>query len=373
MGSSRRLAPQQAMKYNKLGNSDLMVSEICLGTMTWGEQNTEAEGLEQLNVAFNDMGINFLDTAEAYPIPLKAETQGRTDRTIAKWLKESGIDREKVILATKVCGNSDRLTWFRKDGEGTKVNYDQIIESVDASLERLGVDYIDLLQIHWPDRYVPLFGANRYDASKETESSPFSEQVRAMGDLIKAGKIRHYGLSNETPYGTMAFVQAAKELGVPPPISIQNSYSLLVREFESGLSEVCSERHENIGLLAYSPLAGGVLTEKYANPKRYSDSSRLNIIPGYKERYDGSMAPAAVAAYADVARKHGMTPAEFALAFCKSRTFVPSTIIGATTLEQLKENVGAFNREWTEDMEKDVNEVSARFPEPWRTPQRGGG
>jgi aryl-alcohol dehydrogenase-like predicted oxidoreductase len=287
-------------------------------------------------------------------------------------LKESGIPREKVILATKVCGNSDRLTWFRKNGEGTKVDYDQIMESVDASLKRLGVEYIDLLQIHWPDRYVPLFGPNRYNVTQERDSIPISEQVRAMGDLIKQGKIRYYGLSNESPYGTMAFVQAAKDQGVPGPISIQNSYSLLVREFEAGLTEVCSQRHENIGLLAYSPLAGGVLTGKYAKAGSPANS-RLNLLTGYKDRYDGSMAPEAVAKYAEVASKYGMTPAEFALAFCKSRTFVPSTIIGATTLEQLKENVNAFTKEWTAEMEADVEKIAKRYPEPWRTPQKGGG
>lgn len=373
LGHCLRLPAQCAMKYNQLGNSDLMVSEVCLGTMTWGEQNTEEEGIEQLRMAFDEMGVNFLDTAEAYPIPLKAETQGRTDQAIARWLKESKIPRDKVILATKVCGNSEGLTWFRKDGKGTQVSHDQIMESVDASLKRLGVDYIDLLQIHWPDRYVPLFGPARYNTTQERDSVPISEQVRAMGELVKQGKIRYYGLSNETPYGTMSFVQAAKEQGVPPPISIQNSYSLLVREFEAGLTEVCSKRHENIGLLAYSPLAGGVLTGKYAKPGVAAPNSRLMLLPGYKDRYEGSSAPQAVAKYAEVAAKYGMTPTEFAQVFCKSRAFIPSTIIGATTIEQLKENVNAFNKEWTAEMETDVEKIAKAYPEPWRTPQKGGG
>lgn len=212
----------------KLGSSDLEISKICLGTMTWGQQNTESEGIEQLNSAFNDYGINFLDTAEMYPIPTKAETQGQTDRIVAKWLK--GMDRSKVILATKVAGHSNFITWLPgRNGLGSRVNRDQILLSVDESLKRLGTDYIDLLQIHWPDRYVPLFGQSSYDVNLVRDHVSFEEQLIVLDELVKSGKIRYYGISNETPYGVMKFSQAAEKLGVQKMVSIQNSYSLLVR------------------------------------------------------------------------------------------------------------------------------------------------
>merc|ERR1712127_111297 len=249
------------MRYNKLGDSDLLVSEVCLGTMTWGKQNSEAEAMQQLDTACDKYGVNFIDTAEGYPIPLQPETAGDTDRLIGKWL--AGRARDKTVIASKVCGSSRRLTWFRDDGKGTRVTRKQIIESVDKSLKRLGTDYIDLLQIHWPDRYVPLFGPNKYDVTMETAAVSFEEQLEAMNELIQEGKIRHWGLSNETPFGVMAFVSLAMEQGLAKPVSVQNSFSLLTREFESGLAEVCSPSHTNTALLPYSPLSAGVLTGKY--------------------------------------------------------------------------------------------------------------
>jgi aryl-alcohol dehydrogenase-like predicted oxidoreductase len=234
------------MDYAYLGDSDLLVSKVCLGTMTFGQQNTLEEGVEQLNVAFDEYGINFLDTAEMYPVPTKPETQGDTDRIISKWLK--GRDRSKVILASKVAGASPRLTWLPgRNGRGSRVTKEDIIVSVDESLKRLGTDYIDLIQIHWPDRYVPIFGASNYDLSQERDYVSFEEQLSAFDTLIKQGKVRYVGVSNETPYGVMKFCQVAEQRGLPKIVSIQNSYSLIVRsDFECSLTEVCSPRHENV-------------------------------------------------------------------------------------------------------------------------------
>jgi len=374
------------MGFTTLGSSDLRVSEVCLGTMTWGEQNTMEEVCAQLDAAFDDHGINFLDTAEMYPVPTKAETQGFTDRTVGAWLRSRGgggsgaARRHEVVLATKVAGASDRITWLRKSGEGTRVSRADIMESVDASLRRLGTDYIDLLQIHWPDRYVPLFGAGAYDPSLEREDAvPLLEQIEAMRDLVEAGKIRHFGLSNETPWGVAEFHRLATEVpSLPRPISVQNSYSLLVRsDFESGgLSEVCSPRNANVGLLAYSPLAGGILTGKYADNDATPASggtlnpeARLNLFPGFMSRYKQSLAVDAVAAYAAVATKHGVSPTELSLAWCYSRPWVASTIIGATSLSQLEENVAAYqlSKTMTPEMLEDIDEVYKRYRDPSRT------
>jgi len=379
------------MRYNKLGDSDLLVSEACLGTMTWGKQNSEEEAMRQLDIAFKEYGVNFIDTAEGYPIPLQPETSGLTDKMIGKWMKNQ--KREDVILAAKVSGASRRLTWLRDDNKGTRVSREQIFESVDKSLARLQTDYIDLLQIHWPDRYVPLFGPNQYDYNMERAAISFEEQLEAMGELVKQGKIRHWGLSNETPFGVMAFVSLALEKGLPKPVSIQNSYSLLTREFESGLAEVCSPSHTNTALIAYSPLSAGVLSGKYdlkVREHQFSTSSeaeksvvapfqgndpncRLNLLKGYKQRYEASQAPNAVLEYSKIAAKHGMSTVELALSFAASRPFVPSTIVGATNEAQLKENLNAFSREFTEEMLEDIAEINIRYPDPWRTAQRGGG
>lgn len=310
------------MDYTQLGSSSLRVSKVCLGTMTWGQQNTLSEAHAQLDVAFDEYGVNFLDTAEMYPIPTKKETQGETDRIISSWLAKR--DRSKVILATKVSGPG--ITWLPgRNGHKSRVTAKEIMLSVDYSLERLGTDYIDLLQIHWPDRYVPTFGADSYNMSLEREAVSFEEQLTAMDALVKAGKVRYFGVSNETPYGVMKFAQLAEAKGMARPVSIQNSYSLLTRsDYESGLVEVCSPRNENVGLLAYSPLAGGILTGKYFDPN-HSTTSRLNLFEGYMQRYKQSLSVAAVAEYCRIAKEHGLTPAELALAWCYSRPHVAST------------------------------------------------
>ena len=238
------------IRRRQLGTSDLVVSDVCLGTMTWGKQNTLEEGVQQLDCAFDDYGLNFLDTAEMYPVPTEAETQGKTDETIGAWLKKRGR-RDDVVLASKICGASERITWVRGDGRGTRVTEADIVEGVEGSLKRLGTDYIDLLQIHWPDRYVPLFGSGTYDASQEREAVPFVEQLQALKKLVDQGKVRHIGVSNETPYGVCQFIKEhEKDTSLPRICSIQNSYSLLVRsDFESGLTETCAQT--NVGLLMY--------------------------------------------------------------------------------------------------------------------------
>jgi len=363
-----------ATELNALGKSDLRVSSCCLGTMTWGNQNSDEEAAEQLDAAVA-AGCNFIDTAEGYPIPLTAETQGRTDLAIGKWLKTTSTPRDSIVLASKVCGFNERFTWFRD--EPTRVTRQQVLRSVDDSLSRLGTDHIDLLQIHWPDRYVPLFGSTRYDASLEREGSvPFDEQIEVMAELIEAGKIRAWGLSNETPYGVSEFVRRAEAAGLPPPSSVQNSYSLLQRTDEEGLVEAL--RATGVSYLAYSPLSAGVLSNKYAAASAGGimaapPGTRLRLFPGYLDRYLASEGPAAVARYAELAASHGLSPTAFAIAFCESRSFIGSTIIGATSLEQLDGSLAGFGVPWTPEMEEGVKEVLGEYPDPWRMLVRDGG
>ncbi|GLJ53894.1 hypothetical protein SUGI_1151270 [Cryptomeria japonica] len=357
-----------SLEYKKLGDSELLISEITLGTMTWGNQNTEKEAHQQLSYAF-DQGINILDTAEGYPVPMDRKTQGRTDQFIGTWLKSQ--PRDKVILATKVSGFSKQLTYVRENATTLRVDAANIKESVEKSLIRLGTDYIDLLQIHWPDRYVPLFGEFLYDTSKWRESIPFIEQLKAFQELIQEGKVRYIGVSNETSYGVMEFVNAAKLEGLPKIISIQNNYSLLVRcHFEVDLAEVCIPQHCNVGLLAYSPLAGGALTGKYTNPdSTAAKKGRFNLFPGYMSRYTKSLAKEAVDKYMQVARKHGFTPVELALGFVRSRPFVTSSIIGATSMEQLKENISAFTnaKSFSPEVMEEIEDVFLRYKDPAMT------
>ncbi|KAJ1492365.1 NADP-dependent oxidoreductase domain-containing protein, partial [Baffinella frigidus] len=341
-GALREARAAKDMRFNKLGDSDLLVSEVCLGTMTWGKQTSEQDALDQLNLSFDEYGVNFLDTAEGYPIPLQPSTSGATDLMIGKWLKTR--ERSKVIVASKVCGASKRLNWFRDDKAATRVTKKQVKESVEKSLKRLGTDYIDLLQIHWPDRYVPLFGPNKYDYRLEVAAVPFEEQLEAMAELIQEGKVRNWGLSNETPFGVMAFAaRNPKSKPTPEAVSVQNSYSLLTREFDSAMAEVCSPSHTNTPLIPYSPLSAGVLTGKYelsiAAASANNPDCRLNLLKGYRTRYQSSLAPQAIAEYAGVAAKYGMSMSHLALAFVASRPFVPSTIVGATSTAQLEDNI----------------------------------
>ncbi|EFH65761.1 aldo/keto reductase family protein [Arabidopsis lyrata subsp. lyrata] len=363
---SAKASTKNAMEYRKLGDSDLNISEVTMGTMTFGEQNTEKESHEMLSYAIEE-GINCIDTAEAYPIPMKKETQGKTDLYISSWLKSQ--QRDKIVLATKVCGYSERSSYIRDSGEVLRVDAANIKESVEKSLKRLGTDYIDLLQIHWPDRYVPLFGDFYYDTSKWRPSVPFAEQLRAFKDLIDEGKVRYIGVSNETSYGVMEFVNTAKLEGLPKIVSIQNGYSLLVRcRYEVDLVEVCHPKNCNVGLLAYSPLGGGSLSGKYlVTDQEATKNARLNLFPGYMERYKGSLAKEATIQYVEVAKKHGLTPVELALGFVRDRPFVTSTIIGATSVEQLKEDIDAFlmtERPFSQEVMADIDNVFKRFKDP---------
>jgi len=371
-----------------LGNTDLLVSECCLGGMTWGDQNTEADAETQLNFAF-DNGVNFLDTAEGYPVPMAPGTQGATDRAIGKWLKSCFWTREQVVISTKVCGYNERYTWFRESGEGTRLTKGQIIESVDASLKRLGTDYIDVLQLHWPDRYVALTGSGRVEPRQRLGARilgvvGFDEQVEALKELVDSGKIRHWGLSNENAHGINEFRAAADAAGLAPPCIVQNAYSLLQRIDETtDVMGAClgdgTETLPPLSYVAYSPLSAGVLTGKYATmPARPGGSgppkrSRLKMFKGYGNEFQKTQGPAAVDAYMAVAKKHRITPAQLAIAHCNSRAFVSSTIIGSTTMNQLTENLSSFLLEWTQELEDDVRNVYAAYPEPWRVQVRGGG
>jgi len=334
--------------------------------MTFGEQNTIEEGVEQLNLAWDNYGINFLDTAEMYPVPTKPETQGATDETVKNFLK--GRKREDVILATKVAGRSDRITWLRDDESGAKVNRKQILESVDKSLQRLGTDYIDLLQIHWPDRYTGgLFGQPDFspESAKNDDPTPFEEQLSVLNELVKSGKVRNIGVSNETPFGVCSMMDMAKQSPelYPKIVSIQNSYSLLVRkDYEAGLSEACY--HHNVALLPYSPLASGVLTGKYRDKANLPENARLLMFPGFMDRYLGSLNEEAANAYGDIAKEAGMTPSELALSWCYHRDLVASTIIGATTIAQLKENINAYDIKLNEDTLNKISDVYKQYTDP---------
>ena len=345
------------MEKRKLGRTDLMVSACCLGTMTWGEQNTEAEGHEQMDYAV-ERGVNFFDTAELYAIPPKPETQGSTERIVGSWMKARG-NRDKIILATKIVGRSDD-TWYRDNVDQCRLTRAQIDEAVEKSLKRLQTDYIDLYQLHWPDRVAPTFGrslkAHHYDISYE----PFEDILEALDTHVKKGNIRHIGLSNETPFGVMRFIAESEKRGLPRVQSIQNAYNLVNRSFEEGLEEVCM--HENVGLLSYSPLAQGYLTGKYRNGA-LPDGSRKALFQRLA-RYEKPHAEEAINSYVDLASEKGIDPAQLALKFCDTRSFMASTIIGATTMEQLKVCIDAFDLNWTDELEDSINALHARQPNP---------
>jgi aryl-alcohol dehydrogenase-like predicted oxidoreductase len=345
------------MEYRRLGRTDLNVSLICLGTMTWGQQNTEAEGHAQMDYAL-DQGINFFDTAELYSIPPRPETQGSTERIIGSWFKARGT-RDKVVLATKVVGRSDN-TWFREDGSKAELSRAQIEEAVNKSLKRLGTDYIDLYQIHWPDRPMPWGSNPTVFRHQEGNSHPIAETVEIMTDLVKAGKIRHFGLSNESAWGTMTFLKHADAGGLARVQSVQNAYNLLNRTYEVALAEVSMQ--ENVSLLAYSPLAQGYLTGKYLDGARPA-GARTTLF-GRGQRYENPTAEAAIRKYLALAREVGLDPAQMALAFVNSRPFVASNIIGATSLEQLKTDIASVDVTITPELEKRINAIHVEHCNP---------
>jgi aryl-alcohol dehydrogenase-like predicted oxidoreductase len=342
------------VEYRALGRSDLKVSALCLGTMTFGEQNSEAEAHAQLDYAVS-RGINFIDTAEMYPVAPRAETVHRTETYIGSWLKRQ--PRDKLVIATKIAGPSRGFTWIRG---GPRITREHIHAAIEGSLRRLQTDYVDLYQIHWPDRYVPMFGGTRYDVAQERDSTPIAEQLQALGELVQAGKVRHLGLSNETPWGVMEFVRCAEQLGLPRIVSIQNAYSLLNRTFEAGLAEVC--RHAGVSLLAYSPLAFGHLSGKYlADPQAHG---RITLFPGFGQRYNKPNVPAANAEYVRIAQDAGLSPATLALAFARTRWFTGSVILGATTLQQLGEDIDSMAVTLPEEVLARIEEVHRRYPDP---------
>ncbi|MBZ9558246.1 MULTISPECIES: NADP(H)-dependent aldo-keto reductase [unclassified Modicisalibacter] len=318
------------MQKRPLGNTGINVSRLCLGTMTFGEQNSESDAHRQLDRA-RDAGIDFIDTAEMYPVPPKAETQGLTEAYIGTWFKARG-KRDEVILATKAAG--PRLEHIRG---GPRFTREHLHAAVDTSLERLQTDYIDLYQLHWPDRSTNTFGQLDYAPDPDEDATPLEETLAALKELVDAGKIRAIGLSNETPWGVMRCLHLAETLGLPRVASVQNPYNLLNRSFEVGLAEIANR--ENVGLLAYSPLAFGVLSGKYLDGAR-PPQGRLTLFERF-QRYTSDVAEQATRAYVDIARQHDLDPAQMALAFVNSRPFLTSNIIGATTLDQLESNLAS--------------------------------
>jgi aryl-alcohol dehydrogenase-like predicted oxidoreductase len=339
-----------------LGSSDLQVSRVCLGTMTFGEQNSEADAHSQLDYALT-RGINFIDTAEMYPVMPRAQTQGATERHIGTWLRKSGR-RGEIILATKVAGPS-RMQWIR-DGKGD-LDASNIRAAVDASLARLQTDYIDLYQLHWPSRNVPIFGQVAFDPTSERNHVPIEETLAVLAELVTAGKIRHIGVSNESAWGVSEFIKQSEMQGLPRIVSIQNGYHLANRAFENGLDETCFR--EQVGLLAYSPLAFGQLSGKYLdNPEA---SGRLTLFPPtWSPRYLRPSVQNAARRYAALARENRMTPTQLALAWCYSRWFVASTIIGATNMIQLEENIDAFDLKLSDEVVAAVNLIHADITNP---------
>lgn len=344
------------MLYRKLGRTGLEVSLIGLGTMTWGEQNTQAEGHAQMDYALGQ-GINFFDTAELYSIPPRAETAGSTERIIGSWFKARGT-RQKIILATKVIGRTG-MTWFRKDRSPGRLTKAQMTEALEGSLGRLQTDYIDLYQIHWPDRRLP-WGANpsRFSlADYPGDSEPFAETLETLGAFIKAGKIRHAGISNESAWGTMSYLHAANVTGIPRIASIQNAYNLLNRTFETALAEiaVC----EQVSLLAYSPLAQGYLTGKYLDGARPPGARTTLFDRG--QRYELENTDQAIKAYLGIARDFAIDPAQMALAFVNQQPYVASNLIGATTMDQLKINIASIAIQLTPEINARLDAVHQRF------------
>ena len=342
------------MKFKKLPFTDIQVSEICLGTMTFGKQNTESEGHQQLDYAVS-RGINFIDTAELYPVPAEAETYGETERIIGNWIKKNN-NRSSIILASKIAGPGAYTKHIRTTGFSKSA----IKEAVNDSLKRLQTDYIDLYQLHWPERFTNTFGTRGYKhISKEKWEDNFSEILLNLNELIKEGKIRHIGLSNENPWGVMRFLEESKQ-SLPRMITIQNSYSLLNRQFEVGNAEISIR--EKIGLLAYSPLACGVLTGKYIEGKDAANS-RLNLFKRFV-RYSSDQSTLATKKYLALANELGISLTHMALAFVNQQTFVTSNIIGATNMNQLKENIDSIDIELNPNTVNAINEIHEEIPDP---------
>lgn len=344
------------MDYRELGRSGVKISRLCLGTMTFGQQNSEAEGHAQMDHAV-DCSINIFDTSEVYPVPAKPETQGRTEAIIGTWLATRKC-RDRVLIATKVAGRGN-MTWLRKDGSVTRQSPAQIMEAVEASLRRLQTDYIDLYQLHWPDRPMRVFEGLNY-LHLEGDSHPIPEILAALARLVADGKVRFIGLSNESPWGLMSFLKASEQHGLPRPVSIQNAFNLVNRTFEMGLSEIAYR--EQVSLLAYSPLGQGYLSGKYEGGA-LPPGSRKTLFDRLG-RYEKGHGPKAISTYITLARRHGLDPAQMAIAFTVSRPFVTSAIIGATTMEQLKTDIAAASLRLSQDVLADIEQVHLDYPNP---------
>lgn len=346
------------MEYRPLGQTDLKVSVICLGTMTYGQQNTESQAHEQLDYATNH-AINFIDAAELYPVPPRAETQGRTEQYIGTWLKKTG-KRQDLILATKVAGPGPK-DWIGHIRGGPKLNAQHIQQALEASLKRLQTDYVDLYQVHWPSRNTNYFGQLGYRYGKDNHNETIEETLKALAQLVDSGKVRYIGLSNETPWGTMTYLQLAKELGLPRIVSVQNPYSLLNRSYEIGLAEIA--HRQQVGLLAYSPLGFGVLSGKYLQGQQ-PEGARLTLWGNYFTRYTKPLAQQVTQQYVELARQHQLDPAQMALAYVNSRPFLTANIIGATTLEQLKSNIASADIVLSEEVLKGIEAIHEAHPNP---------
>ena len=344
------------MEYRHLGHTDIKVSAMCLGTMTFGEQNTESDAHSQLDYAV-ETGVNFIDTAEMYPVPPMGETYGRTEEYIGTWLHKRG-NRNRIILASKVAGPTRDLSYLRHGK--ARLDRANIEAALDGSLKRLRTDYLDLYQPHWPDRNTNTFGKLGYQHDPADNPIPIEETLRVLGDLVRAGKVRHIGLSNETPWGAMRFLQAAEELNLPRAVSVQNPYSLLNRSFEIGMAEV--SHREELGLLAYSPLGFGVLSGKYLGGAQPA-GARLSLFDRF-QRYRGRRGQLATEAYVSLARSQGLDPAQMALAYAASRPFVTSVIIGATTLDQLAANLKSLDLELSPLVLSGIEEIHRDNPNP---------
>ena len=343
------------MEYRPLGRTDLKVSPVCLGTMTFGQQNSEAEAHQQLDYAVAQ-GINFIDTAEMYPVPPRADTCGSTETIVGHWLKRQ--QRDQLIIATKAAGPRRKMSWIR----GGPASFDRanLRAAVDGSLQRLQTDYIDLYQLHWPERNVPMFGQYQFDPTQETDALPILEQLEALAELVREGKIRHIGVSNEYAWGVMEFLRLSGQHGLPRIASIQNSYSLINRSFEFSLAEIAFR--EQVSLLAYSPLAFGHLSGKYLPGG--SGDGRATQFKGFAQRYEKPGVMPAVAAYAELAARHGLSPATLALSFVMHRWCVGSTLIGATSMAQLKENIAAWQQPLPEAALREIEHIHLTHMNP---------
>lgn len=345
------------MEMRLLGNTEVKVSVIALGTMTWGEQNTEAEAHAQMDFAL-EHGVNFFDTAEVYPVPIRGETYGITETFIGTWLAARRC-REKIILASKVAGPTQRLTYIR-DGN---LCFDRknMEKALHDSLKRLQTDYLDLYQLHWPERTTNFFGQLGYKHQPDESFTPVAETLSVLQEFVQAGKVRAIGLSNETPWGVAQFLKVAEQLNLPRVVSIQNPYSLLNRTFEIGLAEMAIR--EQVGLLAYSPMAFGLLSGKYRNGQKPT-GSRMALFGDYFDRYSNPQALAAADAYIELAGQHGLSPAQMCLAFVNQQPFVTSNIIGATTLQQLQENIDSAQVTLSPELLAAIEASHTRYPNP---------